>query len=158
MSTRSTTNQSKAELEQAVKMAAREYGISTTLFRNAVGSQLGVNATDMECLAVLFFKGIATPTELSKYTGLTSGATTAMLDRLERAGLIARQPNPNDRRGVLITVNKSSQLSVGPLFAGTRQAQDELVSGYSIEQLQLIADFLTSLTAVWETSRQKLVG
>src|SRR4051812_22284886 len=111
----------KKELEQQVIMGAREYGISTVLFRNAVGNKLGVNVTDMECLALLFFKGIATPTELAKYTGLSSGATTAMLDRLEKARLIKRRPNPNDRRGILIAVEKSSVKTVGPMFAGTRQ-------------------------------------
>src|SRR6185312_194532 len=95
----------KQSLEQQVLLAAREYGVSTTLFRNAVGARLGVNVTDMECLALLFFKGIATPTELSKHTSLSSGATTAMLDRLERAGMILRRPNPDDRRGSLIEVN-----------------------------------------------------
>lgn len=147
---------SKKELERQVIMGAREYGISTTLFRNAVGDKLGVNATDMECLALLFFKGISTPTELSKYTGLSSGATTAMLDRLERANLILRRPNPNDRRGVLIEVQKTSVQTVGPMFAGARRAQDELVASYTREELAVIADFLKRFTDVWEQGRKNL--
>jgi DNA-binding MarR family transcriptional regulator len=146
----------KKNLESQVVMAAREYGISTTLFRNAVGNKLGVSVTDMECLALLFFKGIATPTELSRYTGLSSGATTAMLDRLEKAKLIRRQPNPNDRRGILIAVEKSSVKTVGPLFAGTREAQDALVASYSEAELALIADFFTKYTEVWEQGRENL--
>jgi DNA-binding MarR family transcriptional regulator len=146
----------KKELEHQVIMGAREYGISTTLFRNAIGSKLGVNVTDMECLALLFFRGIATPTELSRYTGLSSGATTAMLDRLERAKLITRRPNPADRRGTLIAVEKKSIETVGPLFASTRQAQDALVSSYSEAELTTIADFFQRFTAVWEAGRQNL--
>ncbi|HEV7454412.1 MAG TPA: MarR family transcriptional regulator [Candidatus Saccharimonadales bacterium] len=147
---------SKKELERQVIMGAREYGISTVLFRNAVSDKLGVNVTDMECLALLFFKGIASPTELSKYTGLSSGATTAMLDRLEKAKLIKRQPNPHDRRGVLIVVEKSSVKTVGPMFAGTRKDQDELVASYSEKELEIIADFFKRFTAVWEQGRKKL--
>jgi DNA-binding MarR family transcriptional regulator len=97
----------KKDLEKQVILGAREYGISSVLFRNAIGSKLGVNVTDMECLGLLFFKGIATPTELSRYTGLTSGSTTAMLDRLGKAGLIERKPNPNDRRGTLIVIRQN---------------------------------------------------
>jgi DNA-binding MarR family transcriptional regulator len=146
----------KNQLEQQVVLAARDYGISTVLFRHTVGARLGVNVTDMECLALLFFKRLATPTELSRYTGLSSGATTAMLNRLERAKLIERRPNPKDGRGSLITVNPASVSTVGPLFAGVRAAQDELLAGYSREQLDLIADFLTRYAKVWEDARPSL--
>jgi len=141
---------------QAVIRATREYGISTTLFRNSVGARLGVNVTDMECLALLFFQGIATPTELARYTGLSSGATTAMLDRLERAQLLTRRPNPKDRRGSLIEVNPAAEQLVGPLFAQVRTAQNELLAAYSETELALVADFLTRLGTVWEHGRQHL--
>ena len=150
------TNLSKSDLELELIMAAREYGISTTLFRNAIGEKLGVNVTDMECLALVFFKGLATPTELSRYTGLSSGATTAMLDRLEKAELIERQPNPKDRRGTLIAVNRNSIHTVGPLFATTRKAQNQLVSEYTADELELIAGFLRRFTDVWEVGRKEL--
>jgi DNA-binding MarR family transcriptional regulator len=146
----------KQDLEHQVIMGAREYGISTVLFRNAVGSKIGVNVTDMECLALLFFKGISTPTELSKYTGLSSGATTAMLDRLEKAKLIKRRPNPKDRRGTLILVEKNSVQTVGPLFASTREAQDKLVASYSEEELKIISDFFKRFTEIWEQGRGQL--
>lgn len=146
----------KQELEKQVITAAREYGISSVLFRNAIGSKLGLSVTDMECLGLLFFKLTCTPTGLSRYTGLTTGATTAMLDRLEKAQLIKRKPNPADRRGVLIEIDKRSIATVGPLFAGARQLQDELVASYSDKELQLIADFLQKFTEVFEQSRQRL--
>ena len=92
------TKTTKADLKKRALMAVRDYGVHLTLFRNAMNEWAGLNATDMECLRLLFLKGIATPSELARHTGLTSGATTTMLDRLEKAGLIERQPNPNDRR------------------------------------------------------------
>jgi DNA-binding MarR family transcriptional regulator len=138
-------------------VGAREYGVSTTLFRNAVGDKLGVNDTDMQCLALLFFKGMSTPTELSKYTGISTGATTAMLDRLEKAKLIKRKPNPNDRRGILIEVDKSSVKTVGPMFADTRVAQDKLVASYSEKELQVISDFFKRFTDIWDDGREKLI-
>src|SRR5437764_7814727 len=107
----------KADLMKQVVVDAREYGISMVLFRHAVGEILGVNVTDMECLALIFFKGLATPSELARYTGLSSGATTTMLDRLEKSGLIERHRNPHDRRSVHIVIASEAVGKVGPLFA-----------------------------------------
>src|SRR5215203_235919 len=120
--------------------AVRDYGVHLTLFRNAVSEWAGLNATDIECLRHLFLKGIATPSELARHTGLTSGATTAMLDRLEKAGLIERRPNPDDRRGTLVAPTKSSTEKAASWFEGARKAQDELISSYSEEELEIISD------------------
>jgi DNA-binding MarR family transcriptional regulator len=146
----------KADLKRQVIAAAREYGINTVLFRNMVGERLGVNVTDMECLGLVFNKGLATPSELARHTGLSSGATTAMLDRLEKSGLIERQPNPDDRRGTLIVLAKAGVEKVAPWFASVRKAQEKLVSSYSEEELQLILDFFEKSTGMWEEERKKL--
>jgi DNA-binding MarR family transcriptional regulator len=137
---------SRKNLEQAVMMAAREQGISSVLFRNAMGKKLGLNIADGECLSLLGIKGTSTPTELARYTGLTTGSTTAMLDRLERAGFIRRRANPDDRRGVLIEVDARWQQAAGPLVAGVQKAHRELIAGYSERELEVIADFLTRFT------------
>ncbi|HKX72672.1 MAG TPA: MarR family transcriptional regulator [Candidatus Saccharimonadales bacterium] len=144
------------DLKQHVIRGGREYGISTVLFRHTVGSAIGVNVTDMECLGLLFFKGISTPSELSEHTGLSSGATTAMLDRLQRAGLIQRNPNPQDRRGSLISIAPGSKKTIGPMFASVRAAQDELVSSFSPEELRVIDRYFTESVAMWESERRKL--
>ena len=134
---------SREDLEKKVMMAARNQGVNSVLFRNATGRKLGVNVTDNECLSFLTIKGFATPSELSRYTGLTTGSTTAMLDRLEKAGYITRKPNPNDRRGVLIEVNKKWMEAAGPLVVGIQQAHRELFTRYSDDELATIADFLS---------------
>ena len=133
----------KRDLEKQVFAAARNNGISSVLFRNAVARKLGLNITDSECLSLLTIKGASTPTELARYTGLTSGSATAMLDRLEKAQFISRKPNPNDRRGVLIEINQKWTETAGPLVGGVQQAQAELIASYSDEALETIADFLT---------------
>lgn len=133
---------SKEDLERQVLMSAAEYGINAVLFRNAIGRKLGLNITDSECLSVLGTKGISTPTELAHYTGLTTGSTTAMLDRLEKAGFITRRPNPADRRGVLIEINQESAKTTGPMVAGVQKAHRELIASYSAAELEVIADFL----------------
>ncbi len=101
-------NSTKTALKRRALTAVAEYGVNLTRFRNAMAERQGLSVTDMECLRLLFLRGTATPTELSRHTGLTSGATTAMLDRLEKAGLIERRPNPDDRRGTLIAPVQSA--------------------------------------------------
>ena len=147
---------SKDDLVQQVNMTANEYGISQVLFRHAVGGILGVNLTDMECLALIFFKGLSSPSELARYTGLTSGATTAMLDRLEKAHLIERRRNPQDRRGTLIVLTNERTQEIGAMFASGREAINRLTSSYSESELETIADYFRKLVVVWEEEREKL--
>lgn len=137
---------SKEELEKQVFSAARDQGISSVLFRNAISRKLGLNVTDSECLSLLSIKGVSTPTELAHFTGLTTGSATAMLDRLEKVGFIKRTPNPNDRRGVLVEIDEKWTQTAGPLVRDVQMAHNELIASYSNEELKTIADFLTRFT------------
>ncbi len=150
------TQSTKTDLKIRALMAVRDYGVHLTLFRNAMNEWAGLNATDMECLRLLFLKGIANPSELARQTGLTSGATTAMLDRLEKAGLIERRPNPNDRRGTLIVPEKSGTEKVASWFESARKAQDELISSYSESELEIVADVFERFTNLWDREREKI--
>ena len=146
----------KNELVRQVNWGASEYGISTVLFRHAVGEILGINVTDMACLALIFSKGLSTPSELARYTGLTSGATTAMLDRLEKAHLIERRRNPQDRRGTLIVLTNERTQEIGAMFTSGREAINRLTSSYSESELETIADYFRRLVIGWEEEREKL--
>lgn len=137
---------SRQDLQQQVFIAARDQGISAVLFRNATRRKLGLNIVDSECLSFLSLKGVSTPTEIAHYTGLTTGSTTAMLDRLEKANFINRKPNPHDRRGVLIEINPNWHKTAAPLVAGIQKAHHQLITSYSEKELQTIADFLTRFT------------
>lgn len=150
------TKSTKTDLKKRALIAVRDYGIHLTLFRNAMSEWAGVNVTDMECLRLLFLKGTASPSELARHTGLTSGATTAMLDRLEKAGLIERQPNPDDRRGSRIAPTKSSSEKVASWFESARRAQDEMIASYSEEELAIISDVFERFTKLWQQEREKI--
>ena len=149
------TKPTKTDLEKRTLMAVRDYGVNLTQFRNAMSERAGLNVSDMECLRLLFQKGIATPSELARHTGLTSGATTAMLDRLEKAGFIERRPNPDDRRGTLITPAKSSAEKAASWFESARKAQAELISSYSDSELEIIADVFERFAKLWDDERRK---
>jgi DNA-binding MarR family transcriptional regulator len=148
--------QNKELLKQQVIIGGREYGIGSILFRHAIGERLGVSGTDMECLGLIFLKGLVTPSEVSRYTGLSSGATTALLDRLERSGLIERRRNPNDRRSSHIVLVEATAKRIAPLFDSLREAQDQIMARYSEVELEIIADFFTRSVAMWDEERRKL--
>jgi DNA-binding MarR family transcriptional regulator len=150
------TKSTEMDLKKRALIAVRDYGVNLMLFRNAMSEWAGLNVTDMECLRFLFQKGIATPSELSRHTGLTSGATTAMLDRLEKAGLIERRPNPDDRRGTLITPEKSAAEKAASWFESARNAQAELISSYTEGELEIIADVFERFAKLWEAERKKI--
>ena len=150
------TNSTQTDLKKRALMAVRDYGVNLIQFQRAMTEWAGHNTTDMECLRLLFLKGIATPSELARHTGLTSGATTAMLDRLERAGFIERRPNPDDRRGTLIAPAESASEKVTSWFKSARDAQDKLISSYSESELEIIADVFEQFAKLWDDERRKV--
>ena len=152
------TNSTKIELKKRAMTAVAEYGINLTRFQNAMSERHGLNVTDMDCLRLLFLRGTATPSQLARHTGLTSGATTAMLDRLEKAGLVERHPNPDDRRGTVIAPAKSGAARVAEWFRPAREALDELIASYSEEELEVISDIFDRFAKLWDQEREKISG
>ena len=135
---------------------AREFSIGTVLFHRAVGQILGVNVTDMKCLDLMTLRGSATPSQLASHTGLSSGATTAMVDRLERAGLIKRLANPDDRRGTILVLTKQATRKLPSLFASLGTAMETLVSTYSQTDLAVLNDFFDKARILWREELAKL--
>jgi DNA-binding MarR family transcriptional regulator len=127
---------SKRDLATRVIHGAREYSIGTVLFHQAVGQLLGVNVTDMKCLDIMTLKGSASPSELAEHTGLSTGATTAMLDRLENAKLIERRPHPTDRRATLVVLSQEAMRKLPAMFESLAKAMETLVLGYSEKRTQ----------------------
>ena len=146
----------KQELVTQVIRDAREYSIGMVGFHQAVGRILGLNVTDMKCLDVMTMKGSATPSQLAEHTGLSSGATTAMIDRLEKAGLVERHPHPKDRRGTVLLLTKQAMQKLPLLFESLGNAMRVLISGYSQKELAVLADFFVRATVLWQKERGKL--
>ena len=153
---KSKSKASKTSLVTQVIRGGRDYSIGTVLFHQAVGQLLGINVTDMKCLDVMILRGSMTPTELAQHTGLSSGATTAMIDRLEKAGLIERYPHPNDRRATNLSLTNAAMRKLPQLFQSLAHAMEVLAAGYSEVELAVLADFLDKAAVVWEKERQKI--
>ena len=103
---------------------------------------LGVNRTDARCLDILDEQGSMSAGDLARTSRLTTGAITAVVDRLERSGYAQRVPDPSDRRRVLIELTPkareaSIELMAGPMAELTRP----IAIGYTEEQLRLFIEF-----------------
>jgi DNA-binding MarR family transcriptional regulator len=83
-------------------------GAQAVLISDLVAARVGLNSSDLECLDLLYLAGATTAGRLAAHTGLTSGATTAVIDRLERAGFVHRRRDRSDRRLVFVEVVKST--------------------------------------------------
>lgn len=133
-------------LVEQVGRAIRRMGAQSVLTSRTVADRFGLHPTDLECLDLIFMSEGTTSTALAKATGLTSGAMTAVIDRLESAGYVVRVPDPEDRRRHRIHVQVQA---VGPLqaaYAPMQTAMFELWKGFSPGELRLILDFLTRST------------
>jgi DNA-binding MarR family transcriptional regulator len=148
----------KRDLAMQVVRGGREYSIGAVLFHRAVGQLLGVNVTDVKCLDIVTLRGSASPSELAQQTGLSTGATTAMLDRLEKAKLIRRRPHPADRRSTVVVLSKAATRKLPATFASLAKAMEALVSSYTEKELGILADFFSKADVLWKEERQKLRG
>src|ERR1700691_4076804 len=96
------SSRERAELLQRLEHGVRRMLAGAILFNQKVADDLGLNATDLQCLNLLELQDASTPGDLARCCGLTTGGVTVVLDRLEKAGYIRRAANPRDRRSVLI--------------------------------------------------------
>src|SRR5579872_2319205 len=99
---RAASTSKRDDLLLRLEHGVRRMLAGAIIFNQQVAESLGVNATDLQCLNLLELQGALTPGELARCCGLTTGGVTVVLDRLEKAGYIKREPNPDDRRSLLI--------------------------------------------------------
>lgn len=118
------------------------------LFNQRVADRFGFRLTDMQCLNILDLLGPVTPGTLAAHTRLTTGGVTVMLDRLEKTGLVQRQPNPDDRRSLLVRVNSRKLKKMHAVYARMSQHLESVLAETSDSDLQAVANFLMRMNTV----------
>ena len=133
-----------ADTSSLGELLGRELSTTVVLFHQAVAERMGLNATDFKCLDMLAQRGPLTAGHLAEVLGLTGGAITGVIDRLEAAGFVQRERDPGDRRRVIIKPCESQAYArtLVPIFASLQQAMGELANRYSPEAFGAIEDFL----------------
>jgi DNA-binding MarR family transcriptional regulator len=115
---------------------------ATDRFDQAVADAIGVNRTDMRCLDVIDREGPVSAGRLAEATGLTTGAITTVLDRLERAGHARRVRDTADRRRVLVDLTPEARQGAEIYYGAHLEHSERLYRRYSQEQLELLLDFI----------------
>ncbi len=132
----------KPELVAALIGEMIENTTVTIMFHQAIADRLGLNITDHKCAGILMRSGPISAGELARRTGLTTGAITGVIDRLERAGFARRAPDASDRRKVMIEPDlKKIQRKIVPLFDSMGRSAAQFLKRYTALELTLILDF-----------------
>jgi DNA-binding transcriptional ArsR family regulator len=134
---------SDEELER-FSWLGRDSSLVTVMFHARIAEQLGLSATDHKCLDLAARGGQPmTAGRIAELSGLSTGAVTGVIDRLERAGYVRRVRDPHDRRKVLVEVTLSAQdperFSV--LFKGVSEMMARILAHYTPEQRELLYSY-----------------
>jgi DNA-binding MarR family transcriptional regulator len=127
------------ELEHALR---RSSGVGA-IFSQAVAERAGVSSSDLECLDFLNLEGRVTAGRLAEVTGLTTGAITGVVDRLEKAGFVRRERDENDRRKVFIAIVPENAARIGRFYEHMQRAMLRNWETYSEAELRLLLRFAT---------------
>jgi DNA-binding MarR family transcriptional regulator len=138
MSRESRKQQLIAELGELFRVS----GIQDIAFDDVAAEALGINRTDLNCVDIIERHGGVTAGELAAEAGLTTGAVTAVIDRLERAGYARRVRDEEDRRRVKVEVTPRLEERAGAIYAPLFEEWAAMMNRATTEQLQLMVDFM----------------
>jgi|ERR1700722_118681 len=142
----SKTRDARRDLLDAISMRMREITGLSVLYSQAMASKLGISSSDLECLD-LVSAGLSDVTAgtLAKATGLTTGAITGVIDRLEHAGFVKRRRNSADRRKVTVVASPATRRQSAALGAPMREAVAAVLARYTENQLEFLHQALGEL-------------
>lgn len=145
--------QKRGELAKGLIGEMRQFIAGAILYNQMIAERLGIHTTDHQLMNFVELLDSsesgqgARPGDLARLSGLSTGGVTVALDRLERAGFIRRERNPQDRRSVLIRMTPEARSKALALYKPVNEVMSAIFSGYSDEQLQIILDFFAKTNA-----------
>ena len=138
---------SRQELVDGLVLGLRQFAIGLQVANLEVAEAVGLSPSDLGCLCLLLLHGSSPAGRLAELTGLTTGAVTGVIDRLERAGFAQRALDPSDRRKVIVKPDEAKvEQELLPRFAHLNSAtKPAFYKSYNEEELAAISDFLSRL-------------
>ena len=149
---------SHTALFEALDQGMRELSTRTVLFHHLIGERLKLNPTDHKCLDVIIrSEQPMTASQLAEETGLSTGAITGVIDRLEKAGYVRRKRDPNDRRLIFIDpLLDTAMAKMSPIFDPIKQSSRNLYAKYTDHELKLILDFIRNCNKMTQEMTHEL--
>jgi DNA-binding MarR family transcriptional regulator len=146
------------ETIQAIIEKRREMSTETIVFHQNVADVLGLHITDHKCLDLFRQYGAMPAGRLAELTGLTTGAVTGIIDRLEKVGYVRRTNDPKDRRRTIIEPvrNKKWERKIEAIFIPFHERMHKLLSSYSDSELAFLLDVLTKSIELTREESKKL--
>jgi DNA-binding MarR family transcriptional regulator len=132
-------------LLDAIGSRLKEVTSLSAIYSQAMASRLGINMTDLECLCLAARERGITAGAIAEATGLTTGATTTAIDRLERAGFAQRVADKSDRRKVIVVATSAIKRRSEDLGTPMQEIVDGVVSQYDDDQIKFLDQALTEL-------------
>jgi DNA-binding MarR family transcriptional regulator len=149
----------RARLLEELDAKLRTVIADAVVFNHQVADRVGLNATDAQCLNLLQLHGPLPAGRLARLTGLTTGAVTGALDRLERAGYVTRERTPEDRRKVIATpVQRKIERDILPLYEPQGRRMAAIYEGFRNDELELILRYLSAMADVTVTGEPRERG
>ena len=134
---------------QQFRMASRQYSDTSIFMHEAIARKAGLTGSDHKYLGLILQHKELTAGDLSKLTGLTTGAVTGLIDRLEKKKLLKRQFTKDDRRKVIIVPNvENSMKLLQPLFSELQQKTADLINSFSPTEIQAIERYFVEATTI----------
>jgi DNA-binding MarR family transcriptional regulator len=133
----------RVALVQELEHAVRRSSAQGVIFGQTVAGSIGISGSDLECLDFLNLEGRVTAGRLAEVTGLTTGAITGVVDRLEKAGLVRRERDASDRRKVFIATVPENVARIGRYYVHMQRAMLKVWESYSDAELRLLLRFAT---------------
>lgn len=125
-----------------VQSGLREVRMELAALNHRVRAHAGLQDVDLDCLDVIVRHGPLGPSALARHLGVHAATMTGILNRLEKGGWVTREPDPADRRAVLLQAAQARLGEIFGLYAGMTAAMEELCADYSDQELDLIGAFL----------------
>ncbi len=139
---------SREELAAEVIDQVRRHQIAQDAFDEAATARLGVNRTDGRCLDIIDRLGPITAGALAREGGLSTGAVTTLIDRLERRGYVRRVRDTEDRRRVFIELTDELRERAWEIWGPLAGVSDEFLGRHSDADLRVLRDFLRASVEV----------
>ena len=131
----------RAALLQELEHALRRSSAQGVIFGQTVANVAGISGSDLECLDFLNLEGRVTAGRLAEVTGLTTGAITGVVDRLEKAGLVRRERDESDRRKVFIALVPENVAKIGKYYEHMQRSMMAVFGAYTDAELKLLLRF-----------------
>jgi DNA-binding MarR family transcriptional regulator len=142
---------------EALRALLARKSLADARHRGALARLLHVTETDVLAIQHLAWAGALTPGQLAARLHLTSGGTTALLQRLDRAGYVGREPHPEDRRSTLLRLTPEAERDAGELYAPLVRAIDAAAGGLGEEARARVLAFLREIAELGEHHADELV-